>query len=115
MSNEWQPANIYEVLSDDRVRQILVATNDTKRSAQDIADICDGSLSSIYRRLDILSEYSLLEKEIRIDQDGHHHSVYEPDFESIELQITDNDNLEVSVDFGDETTEYIERWPSLNL
>ncbi len=114
MSNEWQPANIYEVLSDDRARQILVATNDAQRSAQDISDICDGSLSSIYRRLDILSEYDLLEKEIRIDQDGHHHSVYEPDFEAIEVQL-DDDVIEVTVDRGGETNTHVEEWQSLDF
>jgi len=113
MSNEWKPENIYQVLSDDRVRQILLVTNEAKRSAQDIADICDGSLSSIYRRLEILTEYGLLQKEIRIDQDGHHHNVYEADFESIAFQINDS-ALEVSIDFGTTVETYTEQWPSLN-
>lgn len=59
MSNEWETENIYQVLSDDRVRQIHVATNDAKRSAQETSAVCDGSLSSIYRRLDVLTEYGL--------------------------------------------------------
>ncbi|WP_181686088.1 hypothetical protein [Halorhabdus salina] len=56
----------------------------------------------------------MLEKEIRIDQNGHHHSVYEPDFESIELQL-DGDVIEVTVDFGKETKTHVEEWQSLDV
>lgn len=102
------------MLSDDRVRQILMATNDAKRSVQDIAEVCDGSLSSIYRRLDVLTDYGLLEKEIQINQEGHHHSVYQPDFEAIYFRIRDS-AMEVTLDFGQEIETYTEQWSSLNL
>lgn len=113
MSNEWEPTNIYEVLADDRARQVLVATNGDRRSARDITDVCDGSLSSIYRRLDVLTDYRLLESEISIDEDGHHRRVYQPDFEELSLRV-DEDEIEVTVDHGDETQQFLEQWSSLD-
>ena len=112
MSNEWEPANVYEVLADDRARQVLAATDDAKQSAHDIVNVCDGSLSSIYRRLDVLDEYGLIESEISIDEGGHHRRVYKPDFEAIHVRLHDAE-IEVTIDHGEDTERYREQWSSI--
>lgn len=90
MSNEWSPDTVFDIIADERIRQILVATNQAPRSAQDLVDICDGSLSSIYRRIDVLTNYELLSEETKIDPDGHHYNVYIMSLEVISIYIDGN-------------------------
>lgn len=106
MAREWDPEDIFDVLADKRARQVLVATNIRPRSVGDLANICDGSQSSIYRRVSVLADYDLLAEETKIDADGHHYGVYSTDFDNIDIGL-DNEELIVEVD-GD---RYVEQYP----
>jgi DNA-binding transcriptional ArsR family regulator len=74
-------------LADERAREVLLASASTPRSAQELAEACDGSLSSIYRRVSVLAEYGLLDEETRVDLDGNHYSVYHPGFERLNVEL----------------------------
>ena len=107
MPNEWSPNTIFDIVADVRVRQILVATNQTPRSAQDLAAICDGSLSSIYRRIDVLTNYNLLASETKIDPDGHHYNVYIMSLDTISIYIEGNQVVS-EIDDGKYTESHLE-------
>ncbi|GAB3680593.1 hypothetical protein GCM10028857_03530 [Salinarchaeum chitinilyticum] len=96
MTNHWNPNSLFEILADERARQILVATNIKPRSAQDLVDICDASDSAIYRRVDVMTDYGLLKKEQKIDLNGHHYCVYTAHPDKIEVEIGEGSIL---VDF----------------
>lgn len=105
MANEWTPRNIHEVIADHRSLQILMAVNQKARSAQDLTNHCEGSLSSIYRRIDVLSDYNLLAENIQIDQEGHHYSVYETRFHDINISL-DEGRVITEIQHNNGKTQY---------
>lgn len=57
-------------------RAILDATSDHALSANEIATQCDLPLSSVYRKLALLTEAGLLDERTRVRRSGHHTSEY---------------------------------------
>jgi hypothetical protein len=90
VAKEWTPADVYDVLADERVRSILLATNERTRPVQDLTKVCEGSQSAIYRRVSLLVDHELLAEETKVDADGHHYSVYHPNFENIDIRFDDD-------------------------
>jgi transposase len=70
VSKAWDPDDIFDVLASEDVRQILVATNVRSMSVKELADICDRSLATIYRRIQAMENYNLVSEEITRDADG---------------------------------------------
>lgn len=103
MAREWDPNNIFDVLADERVRSILIASNGENRSVKDLHRVLDASLSSIYRRVDVMAEFDLLDEQTEVDAEGHHYSVYTPKFTGIEIVLLDH-TLEILIRMPDDTT-----------
>lgn len=101
-ANEWNPDTVFDLLSDERVRQILVAAGESPQSAEGLSERVDGSLSSLYRRIDVLSEYGFLLEETRLDPDGHHYCVYTLNCEKIDVSLGDD---RITVEFNGSTHE----------
>lgn len=89
-ANEWNPDTVFDVLSDERARQVLVAAGESPTSVERLSEQVDGSLSSLYRRIDVLTEYGLLIEETRLDPDGHHYCVYTVDCEEIDISVKED-------------------------
>lgn len=114
MAKEWTPDDVFDVLADDRVRSILVATNVRTRSVHDLTRVCEGSQSAIYRRVSILLEHGFLKEQTKVDADGHHYSVYEPDFENVDIRL-DTDTIVTTIHVLDgSAVEHVERWEAEN-
>ena len=114
MAKEWTPDDVFDVLADDRVRSILIATNVRTRSVQDLTRVCEGSQSAIYRRVSILLEFGFLKEQTKVDTDGHHYSVYEPDFENVDVRLNGDSIVATIHDLGDSAVEHVERWEAEN-
>lgn len=108
MTNHWNPDSVFEILADKKARQILAATNVSPRSAQDLVEVCDGSLSAIYRRIDVMNEYDFLDEETKIDPNGHHYRIFEPDFNQLDVEL---EHATIVVDLN--KAEYSEPWPQV--
>ena len=87
VSKEWQSEELFDVLCSDHARRILVAAELEPRSAQDLAEYCDTSLPTVYRRVNALVEYDLLEESLAIDPAGNHYKTYETNFEQVRFAI----------------------------
>lgn len=61
-----------EVLDDDNALEILQTLTDGPKRARELIDICEGSRSTVYRRLDQLVETGFVSEETALDPDGHH-------------------------------------------
>lgn len=84
------------LLDADYTQTILEATRDEPRPARALADACDASRTTIYRRLNRLEDAGFVESHIAHDPDGHHRTVYEATLESVTLDVTD-DGYAISV------------------
>ncbi|MFB6300429.1 MAG: ArsR/SmtB family transcription factor [Halobacteriales archaeon] len=109
MSKEWEPETLFDVLASDHARDILALTSVRAMSAQELADHCDTSLPTIYRRINALLEYDLLQEETQIDEDGNHYKTFETNLERIVFEINDGAvdiDIELRKDLVDQFDEF---------
>jgi predicted transcriptional regulator len=104
VSKAWDPDDIFDVLASDDVRRILVATSVRPMSAKELADICDRSLATIYRRVQAMEDYDLLSEELARDPDGTQYNEYKSDLNEITISV-DEGRLNVSIDIERDTVD----------
>jgi predicted transcriptional regulator len=104
VSKSWSPDDIFDVLASEDVRRILVATSVRPMSAKELADICDRSLATIYRRIQAMENYNLLSEELTRDPDGTQYSEYRSDLNEITISIEEG-QLNVDVDIKRDTVD----------
>ena len=93
---ETAPEEILALLNTDYTRAILEAIEAEAKAARDIAEECDASRPTVYRRLNGLQEAGLVETGMVYDADGHHRTVFEATFEALSVDVT-ADGLAVTV------------------
>jgi DNA-binding IclR family transcriptional regulator len=88
--------SVLDALDDPNCRTI-VQEIDGAMTANEVSDVTDIPLSTTYRKLDLLTEASILEERTEIRSDGHHTTKYVLAFESVEIGLTDDREFEVSI------------------
>ncbi|WP_313693375.1 helix-turn-helix domain-containing protein [Halorarum halobium] len=88
---------VADALEDDACRAIVSALEEPM-SAQRVAEAADVPLSTTYRKLDKLTDASLVEERTEVRPDGHHRSRYVVDFERIILALDEERDFEVDVE-----------------
>jgi Fe2+ or Zn2+ uptake regulation protein len=110
VSKEWNPNDIFEVLASEHARKILAAASIRPVSAQELKNICETSLPTVYRRVNALITYDLLSDQLEIESDGTHYSTYTSDLNEIRIRVEDgefNVNIEIQKDSVDQFGEMI--------
>lgn len=84
-------------------RCILSAASRERLSAEELADRCDVSPATVYRRVEELQEYGFVEEDIDIDRSGNNRKRYETTLERVCLLFDDGFDVSVRVrrDFVD--------------
>ena len=100
---------VADLLGDECVRQVLVATAAEPRSAAELDELIDVSRQTVYRRLERLEEAGLVGEHTRLREDGHHETVYRATLSELQIALTeDGFTFEVEVepepDAADELT-----------
>ncbi len=109
MSKEWAPDNVFDVFGSEVARNILALASIRPVSAADIAEYCDVSEPTVYRRIHALQEYDMLAEETAIDDDGHHHKRYRTCLEEVRVRVDDGQfdiDLELNRDYTDKFAEF---------
>ncbi|UWG47709.1 Transcriptional regulator containing HTH domain,ArsR family [Halanaeroarchaeum sp. HSR-CO] len=83
-------------LTDEDSRRILESLNDPL-SAREIAEVCDIPLSTTYRKLNVLSEASLVSERIDVSEPGKHTTRYKADFEKVTVKLNEDGEFQVDV------------------
>lgn len=99
-----------ELLEDEYARSILAETSSETLSAKELVDRCDASPPTVYRRIDRLEEFDLIDEERTLDPDGHHYRRFSARLERVTIELRDG-TYEVSVDRTD--GDAIERFTNL--
>jgi DNA-binding transcriptional ArsR family regulator len=86
---EWDAETLFDVFERETARKILALTSVEPMSAQALAARTDESEPTIYRRLNALEAYDLVEERTRLDEDGNHYSVYETNLEAVCFELED--------------------------
>ena len=88
---------ILDAIGDERARDLLAAVATEPRPAKALADACDMSLPTVYRRLEALAAHDLVIERTEIADDGNHFSVYDCNFESTVVRLDDEGDYDVRV------------------
>lgn len=91
---ELQP--VLDALEDSDCRSIIMHL-DQPMTASEVSDSCDIPMSTTYRKLDLLSQASLVDEGTEIRADGHHATKYHLDFEDVVITMEDDRSLTVSI------------------
>ena len=83
--------DVLDTIGDQHARHVLAAISRESRSAKELAEECDLSLPTVYRRLEMLEEYDLVTDRTLVADDGNHYKVYESNFESTVISLEDDE------------------------
>lgn len=82
---------------DDRDCRTIVEALDEPMTANELSDACDIPLSTAYRKLDLLSEASLLEERVELRSDGRHTTKYALAFDEVRIALAVDRSLDVAI------------------
>jgi len=82
---------ILDTIGDQHAREVLAAISRESQSAKELAEECDLSLPTVYRRIEMLNEYNLVTDRTLVAEDGNHYKVYESNFESTVISLEDDE------------------------
>jgi DNA-binding IclR family transcriptional regulator len=82
---------------DDADCRTIIRHLDEPMTATEVSEECDIPMSTTYRKLELLTEASLLVEGTEIRSDGHHATRYQVDFENVEIGLTESQDLEVTI------------------
>jgi len=95
--DNYQIDDILNSLGDEPTRQIIEALAEPM-TANELSEACDIPLSTMYRKLDTLSDASLITESTQIRQGGQHTTRYELDFTEIAVLLSEDHDLTADID-----------------
>ena len=102
-------ATLGSLLADDCARTIIEATAREPQSAETLAEACEASKTTVYRRLEELEEHGLVEVRQQPDERGHHYKLYAARLDRAVVTVTES-GVELSVTRRDRMTERFRRF-----
>ena len=96
MSEDPALGELLDVLSDEYARDILAATSIRPMSAQQLADECEMSKPTVYRRVERLQAYGLLDEQTKVRTSNNHYSVYTATLSEVSIEL-DTGSFEAAV------------------
>jgi DNA-binding transcriptional ArsR family regulator len=98
LESEEQPAlqDVLDTLDDPACRAVISCLDDPM-TAKELATDCDIPLSTMYRKLDLLTEASLVREQAAIREDGQHTTRYALAFEEINVSLDEDRSIEVQI------------------
>jgi len=97
-------AEICAALDDPDCREIIQNLEEPM-TASELTKRCEIPQSTLYRKLELLTEATLLEESTEIRQDGHHASKYSIAFDEISLGLDDDQSLSVQIERPAQTVD----------
>ena len=103
-SGEPNLGAVLDALDDDDCRTIIEHLEEPM-TAPELSDETDIPSSTMYRKLELLSEAALINEGTEIRPDGHHASVYVTDFDEVRVQLNGDRSLDVTVERDERDAE----------
>lgn len=89
--------DVLSALGDQDCRELLSACEQESLTAQECAEACELPLSTVYRKLDLLTDAGLLEENRRIKTANNHPTEFSTSFDTLAVSLRAGDEL--SLDF----------------
>lgn len=97
--DDVDPSAVLELLSDPGCRAILSATGHP-RTAAELCEVCDMPTSTVYRKLERLSEAALLEETRRLRDHGNHPAQYRRRLDGAHVSFHGPADVDVRIEPG---------------
>lgn len=101
LSEDPDAEAVLDALGDEAVRKAIESLSEPM-AARELSDACDVPQSTLYRKLELLEDSTLVDEMVQITTGGQHRTQYARDFESITIEF-ENDRLVVDIDRPDES------------
>jgi len=88
---------VLDTLGDESTRAIIEALSEPM-TANELSEACDIPLSTMYRKLDRLTETDLVRESTEIRQSGQHTTRYARDFTEVSVWVDDEEELVTTVE-----------------
>ncbi|WP_247006162.1 ArsR/SmtB family transcription factor [Halorientalis litorea] len=95
---------LLDLLGDEYVCDILRALAGGEMPARDIADQCEMSRPTVYRRLDRLTDAGVVESRVRPEADGHHRQGFRLALDEVAFRVRE-DGFDSSVRVRDAASD----------
>ena len=93
---EPEPSTVLSALDDPDCRDIISCMEDPMTASQ-LSEVCDIPLSTMYRKLERMSNATLLHEGTEIRPGGQHATRYEVNFEDVIFSLDDERNFQVRI------------------
>lgn len=87
---------VVDALDDKSCRRVIQEIEGAM-TASEVSEVTDIPLSTTYRKLDLLTDASILEERTEIRSDGHHTTKYVLVFEAVRIGLTETRDFEVEI------------------
>lgn len=88
--------DVLDALDDEGCRTILRQLAEPM-TVKELTEACDIPQSTMYRKLDLLSDASLVEEQVEVRTDGRHTNRYVLNFETVELSLTAEREVQIDI------------------
>jgi DNA-binding transcriptional ArsR family regulator len=95
--DEFLSEDVLSTLGDEPTRTIIETLSEPM-TATELSEACDIPQSTMYRKLDHLTEASLVTESTQIREGGQHTTRYERDFEEIAVRLSEEHTLTTEID-----------------
>jgi len=102
--DEPDPETVFSALKDEDCRTIIRALSEPM-TAEELSDITDIPKSTTYRKLELLTEASLLAEGVEIRADGQHASRYVVAFDEVHIALSEDREFEVEISREPQTAD----------
>jgi len=80
---------VLDTIGDEIARRLLIAVRKEPQSAKGLAESCELSLPTVYRRIDALMDHGLVTERTVVADDGNHYKEYRCNFDSTVISLGD--------------------------
>ncbi len=95
--DSYQSEDVLGSLGDEPTRAIIQTLSEPM-TANELSEACDIPLSTMYRKLDSLTEASLISETTQIRQGGQHTTRYELNFTEICVLLSEDHTLQATIE-----------------
>lgn len=80
---------LMDTIGDEMARRLLIAVRKNPQSAKELAESCEMSLPTVYRRMDALMDHGLVTERTVVTDDGNHYKEYQCNFDRTLISLSD--------------------------
>lgn len=97
ISDAVDPTALLSALDDEDCRCLLKATASEPKTVRELSDSCGVPNSTLYRKLEILTDVGLMNEMVRVSPGGTHAKQYRRAIEDVTISVSSSGEFEVDV------------------